>query len=31
MEKGGRCQDALSYDEPPAWYYPVHESLGSCY
>ena len=21
-------QDALSYDEPPAWYYPVRESLG---
>jgi tetratricopeptide (TPR) repeat protein len=22
-------QDALSYDEPPPWYYPVRESLGS--
>ncbi|MCU1328824.1 MAG: tetratricopeptide repeat protein [Bryobacterales bacterium] len=22
-------QDRLSYDEPPAWYYPVRESLGS--
>ncbi len=22
-------QDALSYDEPPAWYYPVRESLGA--
>jgi tetratricopeptide (TPR) repeat protein len=22
-------QDALEYDEPPAWYYPVRESLGA--
>ena len=22
-------QDALTYDEPPAWYYPLRESLGS--
>ena len=22
-------QDALNYDEPPDWYYPVRESLGS--
>jgi cytochrome c-type biogenesis protein CcmH/NrfG len=22
-------QDALLYDEPPAWYYPVRESLGA--
>jgi tetratricopeptide (TPR) repeat protein len=22
-------QDALTYDEPPAWYYPVRESLGA--
>jgi tetratricopeptide (TPR) repeat protein len=22
-------QDGLSYDEPPAWYYPVRESLGA--
>ncbi len=22
-------QDALIYDEPPAWYYPVRESLGA--
>ena len=22
-------QDALTYDEPPAWYYPLHESLGA--
>ena len=23
-------QDHLIYDEPPAWYYPVRESLGGC-
>src|SRR5436190_204492 len=23
------AQDALAYDEPPAWYYPVRESLGA--
>ena len=22
-------QDALAYDEPPAWFYPVRESLGA--
>ena len=22
------AQDALAYDEPPAWYYPIRESLG---
>jgi tetratricopeptide (TPR) repeat protein len=22
-------QDSLAYDEPPAWYYPVRESLGA--
>jgi hypothetical protein len=22
-------QDALGYDEPPAWYYPLRESLGA--
>jgi Flp pilus assembly protein TadD len=22
-------QDALAYGEPPAWYYPVRESLGA--
>ncbi len=22
-------EDALAYDEPPAWYYPVRESLGA--
>ena len=24
-------QDGLIYDEPPAWYYPVRESLGGEY
>ncbi len=24
-----RMQDALGYDEPPAWYYPVRETLGA--
>jgi tetratricopeptide (TPR) repeat protein len=23
------AQDALTYDEPPGWYYPVRESLGA--
>jgi tetratricopeptide (TPR) repeat protein len=23
------AQDAFTYDEPPAWYYPVRESLGA--
>jgi hypothetical protein len=23
-------QDRLAYDEPPAWYYPIRESLGAC-
>jgi tetratricopeptide (TPR) repeat protein len=23
-----RAEDALAYDEPPPWYYPVRESLG---
>ena len=27
-EKAAQAQDALSYDEPPSWYYPVRESLG---
>lgn len=22
------AQDAMAYDEPPAWYYPIRESLG---
>ena len=26
--KAVEIQDALVYDEPPAWYYPVRESLG---
>jgi tetratricopeptide (TPR) repeat protein len=24
-----RLQDALGYDEPPSWYYPVRETLGA--
>ena len=28
-KKAVAAQDALAYDEPPAWYYPVRESLGS--
>lgn len=27
--KAAELQDALVYDEPPAWYYPVRESLGA--
>jgi tetratricopeptide (TPR) repeat protein len=27
--KAVECQDKLVYDEPPAWYYPVRESLGA--
>ena len=27
--RAAAVQDALSYDEPPPWYYPVRESLGS--
>jgi hypothetical protein len=23
------AQDALSYDEPPAWYFPIRQSLGA--
>lgn len=26
--KAVEAQDALNYDEPPPWYYPVRESLG---
>jgi hypothetical protein len=26
--KAVELQDALVYDEPPAWYYPIRESLG---
>jgi len=28
-EKAVALQDGLVYDEPPAWYYPVRESLGA--
>ena len=28
-EKAVAIQDKLIYDEPPAWYYPVRESLGA--
>jgi tetratricopeptide (TPR) repeat protein len=27
--KAVAAQDALAYDEPPPWYYPVRESLGA--
>ena len=27
--KAVALQDALVYDEPPAWYYPIRESLGA--
>jgi tetratricopeptide (TPR) repeat protein len=27
--KAVSLQDALAYDEPPAWYYPLRESLGA--
>jgi tetratricopeptide (TPR) repeat protein len=27
-ERAVASQDALTYDEPPAWYYPLRESLG---
>jgi hypothetical protein len=27
--KAVEIQDAFVYDEPPAWYYPVRESLGA--
>ncbi len=28
-QKAVAAQDALNYDEPPGWYYPVRESLGA--
>ena len=28
LERAVAIQDGLVYDEPPAWYYPVRESLG---
>ena len=30
-KKAVEIQDRLTYDEPPAWYYPVRESLGGEY
>ena len=30
-KKAVDVQDSLIYDEPPAWYYPVRESLGGEY
>ncbi len=27
-KKAAAAEEALSYDEPPAWYYPVRQSLG---
>ena len=27
--KAVEIQDRLAYDEPPAWYYPIRESLGA--
>jgi tetratricopeptide (TPR) repeat protein len=29
FEEAVRLQDALVYDEPPPWYYPVRQSLGA--
>jgi tetratricopeptide (TPR) repeat protein len=29
LKKAVAMQDKLTYDEPPAWYYPVRESLGA--
>jgi tetratricopeptide (TPR) repeat protein len=29
LEKAMAVQDALQYDEPPPWYYPVRQSLGA--
>jgi tetratricopeptide (TPR) repeat protein len=29
LEKAITVQDALQYDEPPPWYYPVRQSLGA--
>jgi tetratricopeptide (TPR) repeat protein len=28
LKKAVEAEDALGYDEPPAWFYPVRESLG---
>lgn len=29
LEQAVHQQDALRYEEPPAWYYPVRQSLGA--
>ena len=29
LRKAVQMQDAFAYDEPPAWYYPVRETLGA--
>jgi len=29
LQSGVQLQDALNYDEPPPWFYPVRESLGA--
>jgi len=29
LEEAVRLEDALTYDEPPPWYYPVRQSLGA--
>jgi tetratricopeptide (TPR) repeat protein len=29
LRKGVEIEDALGYDEPPAWYLPIRESLGA--
>ena len=29
LQRAVELQDALVYDEPPAWYYPIRESLGT--
>jgi hypothetical protein len=29
LRKAVAIQDGLVYDEPPAWYYPLRESLGA--
>jgi tetratricopeptide (TPR) repeat protein len=29
LKRAAELQDALTYDEPPDWYYPVRESLGA--
>jgi tetratricopeptide (TPR) repeat protein len=28
LKKAGEAEDALAYDEPPAWFLPVRETLG---